>query len=437
MPVPTRDPEATLEAESVFVRFRQALPDVRLHDVTLHDAKGELLFRDQPDSAINVEQVLRDALDALVLGIRYPYLEFPLDAKRATVVLPVWAPDGALAAVAILVLDAAMLDRGIDSCAAFLTSGVRAALNDIGAALSGLEWPAQAPPATTEPEARKPAAPIPQAPQAPRTPQSGAKPAASASSAEGSAEFDRMVAAIRDEALELHVQPLARLRSSARTRRYEVLLRSRAEGSAAAPQALLRAAREHGLESMLDRRVISQLMAWLVRHRSEWKGDLPMFSVNLSAAAICQDHFFKFVDLCVRKAALPAGLIGFEIAESICLEKPGGTQRALETFRAVGCPVVIDDFSMHTDVLPLLTQPGIRLVKLDPRLTIGALGDRMREARVVSIVQAMRVLGMQTVAKRVEDEAEREWLTALGVDFVQSFRFMPPEPIEEFFKKKG
>lgn len=76
-------------------------------------------------------------------------------------------------------------------------------------------------------------------------------------------------------------------------------------------------------------------------------------------------------------------------------------------------------------------------MKLDPRLTIGALGDRMREARVVSIVQAMRVLGMQTVAKRVEDEAEREWLTALGVDFVQSFRFMPPEPMEEFFKKKS
>jgi EAL domain-containing protein (putative c-di-GMP-specific phosphodiesterase class I) len=44
----------------------------------------------------------------------------------------------------------------------------------------------------------------------------------------------------------------------------------------------------------------------------------------------------------------------------------------------------------------------------------------------------MRVLGMHTVAKRVEDETERDWLTALGVDFVQSFRFMPPEPLDEF-----
>ena len=87
---------------------------------------------------------------------------------------------------------------------------------------------------------------------------------------------------------------------------------------------------------------------------------------------------------------------------------------------------------MHTDVLPLLAEPGIRLVKIDPQLTTGALGDRMREARVVSIVQGMRVLGMQTVAKRVEDEAERDWLTALGVDFVQSFRFMPPQPLDDF-----
>jgi EAL domain-containing protein (putative c-di-GMP-specific phosphodiesterase class I) len=435
------DPDATLEAESVFARFGHALPDVQLHDALIHDDKGELLWRDQPASQVNVEQVLRDARDALSLGIRYPYLEFPLDANRTTVVLPAWAPDGTLAAIATLVLDTATLDRTIGSCASFLTPAVRTALKAIGSSLSGLEWPAAAPeprsleetlaetfevlrPELTAPTVSKPAS-------------NKTSTAAPAAPSANSAELDRVVAAIRDEALELHVQPLARLRSSARTRRYEVLLRSRSEGDAVAPQALLRAAREHGLDSMLDRRVLSQLMAWLVRNRALWKGDIPMFSVNLSVTAISETHFFKFVDLCVRKAALPQGLIAFEITEKSCREKPECALRAIETFRGLGCPVVIDDFSMHSDVLPLIAQPGIRLVKLDPQLTIGALGDRMREARVVALVQAMRVLGMQTVAKRVEDEAEREWLTALGVDFVQSFRFMPPEPLEDWGKKKG
>lgn len=432
MPVTPPDPEATLEAESVFSRFRQSLPDVPFHDVTLHDPAGELLFRDRPDAGLTLDPLVRDALDALGLGIRYRFLEFPLDSTRTTVMLPVWSPDGTLAAVATLVVDTAKLDRRSDASGGFLTPAVRAALKAIASALSGLQWPAAASepavPAVLAPSA---ALQVLEGPAEPAAPAS----AAAASQAPSSAEHERAVALIRDEALDLLVQPLARLRSSARTRRYEVLLRSRTEGGTGAPQALLRAAREHGLDSMLDRRVVSQLLAWLVKHRTLWKADPPLFSVNLSAASIAEEHFFRFVDLCMRKAALPAGLIGFEITESACRQKPECASRAIGAFRALGCPVVIDDFSMHSDVLPLLTQPGIRLVKLDPQLTTGALGDRLREARVVAVVQAMRVLGMQSVAKRVEDEAEREWLTALGVDFVQSFRFQPPETLEEFLQK--
>lgn len=443
------DGDTTLEATSVFVRFRNALPKAPFVDVTLHDGAGELLWRDRPDSGVPLEQVLRDALDALVLGIRYPYLELAIEGGRTGVVLPAWAPDGSLAAVGTLILDTATLDRSIDSCASFVTPEVRAALKAIASSLSGLEWPA-APPPAPEPQAdwklEPPAAGTPSAaaPHAPRPPPAPPAPPrasvaatpAPAAAPDNSAEVDRLVAAIRDEALELHVQPLARLRSSARTRRYEVLLRSRAEGDAVAPQALLRGARAHGLDSMLDRRVISQLIAWLVRNRAMWKGEVPMFSVNLSPMAVTEAHFFKFIDLCVRKAALPAGIIGFEIGEQTCRDKPECVQLAIETFNGLSCPVVIDDFTGHSDVLPLLMKPGVKLVKMDAQLTTGALGDRLREAKVVALVQAMRVLGMQTVAKRVEDEGEREWLTALGVDFVQSFRFMPPEPLSEWEKKK-
>ena len=41
-----------------------------------------------------------------------------------------------------------------------------------------------------------------------------------------------------------------------------------------------------------------------------------------------------------------------------------------------------------------------------------------------------RVLGMHTVAKRAELATEHEWLTALGVDFVQSNSLSPAGPIE-------
>ena len=52
------------------------------------------------------------------------------------------------------------------------------------------------------------------------------------------------------------------------------------------------------------------------------------------------------------------------------------------------------------------------------------------QATITAIVQMARVLGMHTVAKRTETPAEQEWLTALGVDFIQSHAMSPPIAIE-------
>jgi EAL domain-containing protein (putative c-di-GMP-specific phosphodiesterase class I) len=41
---------------------------------------------------------------------------------------------------------------------------------------------------------------------------------------------------------------------------------------------------------------------------------------------------------------------------------------------------------------------------------------------------------MHTVAKRTETAAEQEWLTALGVDFVQSNFISPPVTIDSLLK---
>jgi EAL domain-containing protein (putative c-di-GMP-specific phosphodiesterase class I) len=39
-------------------------------------------------------------------------------------------------------------------------------------------------------------------------------------------------------------------------------------------------------------------------------------------------------------------------------------------------------------------------------------------------------MGLQTVAKRVQSGDHSSWLTALGVDFVQSFEVSPPVALD-------
>jgi EAL domain-containing protein (putative c-di-GMP-specific phosphodiesterase class I) len=92
--------------------------------------------------------------------------------------------------------------------------------------------------------------------------------------------------------------------------------------------------------------------------------------------------------------------------------------------------VVIDDFSFDSSVLPLLRSKALRLVKIDPKLTSAALRDKLSQAMVVAIVQAVKVLGIHCAAKRVESQASLQWLTAIGCDLAQGPALSQVLPIE-------
>ena len=96
--------------------------------------------------------------------------------------------------------------------------------------------------------------------------------------------------------------------------------------------------------------------------------------------------------------------------------------------------MVLDDFALRTECFALLRLPGVRYVKLAPEITAKMRTDKLSQAAITAVVQMARVLGMHTVAKRTETDAEHEWLTALGVDFVQSNAKAPPVPIESLAK---
>jgi EAL domain-containing protein (putative c-di-GMP-specific phosphodiesterase class I) len=251
-------------------------------------------------------------------------------------------------------------------------------------------------------------------------------------------EIDRLNAAMRKSPIALHVQRLVPLSKGSQLRRYEVLLRSGSEDAPhTAPHAMLKAAVENGLGSMIDRRVITELISWLVRHPSTWQTNEVMFSVNLTSTALHDEHFIKFIELCLAKSSLPKGTLAFEVDSPTALklaDKIGGVAAALHR---LGCPLVLDDFALRTECFELLRLPGVRYVKLAPEITAKMRTDKVSQAAITGVVQMARVLGMHTVAKHTDTAAEQEWLTALGVDFVQSNALSPPAAIDTLHKAAG
>lgn len=393
--------DAVVRANVWLDQIARSLPHARLQALALYDARGEVLASSTAHLGFDFRPALADALDAFVLGAAQESRTARFDDKTVAVLLAIRDESCALRGVALLGLqELDGSDADPDPAARFLTPTVRETLALIGASMAAIaNMPAAPPPDSTDVRARK-------------------------------VSLDEVYAQIREQEVVLYVQQLVRLRTSEASRRFEVLLRHRAEGEEQSPDELLQTATLHGLTSMIDRRVFGQFVGWLRRNPLAWKRDAPTFSINLSATALLEPHFVGFVETCLTKSGLPPALVGFEVEEWVCREHADAIEHACTVFAKAGAPVTIDNFTLGGIDLPALQSPAVRLVKLDAGITSRALQERSFEAKTVGLVQAAKVLGFQTVAKRVEGGDLHTWLAALGVDFIQSYKTGPLQPLE-------
>jgi EAL domain-containing protein (putative c-di-GMP-specific phosphodiesterase class I) len=215
----------------------------------------------------------------------------------------------------------------------------------------------------------------------------------------------------------LDVQPFSKLRAGGRMRRYEVLPRIPHRDANRAPAAM-------------DGLALQRLLSWLGSNRSAWHLEPTSFSLNLSISTLEDPRFPQHVASCLKANGIAPDNLGFEIAEPLCTQHRAQVERFISLCDKLGCFVVIDDFSFDSTVLPLLRSKALRLVKIDPKLTSAALRDKLSQAMVVAIVQAVKVLGIHCAAKRVESQASLQWLTAIGCDLAQGPALSQVLPIE-------
>ena len=222
-------------------------------------------------------------------------------------------------------------------------------------------------------------------------------------------------AAVNDPNLLLELLPFAKLRAGGQTRRFQVLARS--PNNQRDPAAF-------------DALVLQRLLGWLAAHRASWNSQPTSFTVNLSIATLEDERFAQKIAAALNTHGIAAETIGFEIAEALCTQRRVQVERFITACGKVGSWVVIDDFSFDSQVLTLLRSKALRLVKIDSKLTSSALKDKLSQAMVVATVQASKVLGIHCAAKRVDSQAQLQWLTAIGCDFAQGHALARPQELD-------
>ena len=214
----------------------------------------------------------------------------------------------------------------------------------------------------------------------------------------------------------LDMLPFVKLRSGGRLRRFEVL-----------PTGTARELRD---PAVLDSLTMQRLLAWLGTHRAAWTVEPSSFTLNLSIATLEDEGFLKQVAAGLQSHGIAPDAVGFEIAEPLCTQRRAQVEHFMAGCEKLGCFVVIDDFSFDSAVVPLLRSKALRLVKIDTRLTASALRDKLSQAVVVAVVQAVKVLGMHCAAQQVDSQASLQWLSAVGCDFAQGPMVARQQPLE-------
>jgi EAL domain-containing protein (putative c-di-GMP-specific phosphodiesterase class I) len=458
-PLSTSD-SPLVDFAAVCQKVRAALEPARSHAVSLHNEQGDILFLSEGSMGPDEHNAVHGAIEAFNDPNSAPVVAYDLGDARHAVLVRVINLRRAMVGVVMVVTDSRNVARGATK---LMTPKLQRVLMEFAgmrpdrgppaaavpppkaAALSMAPPPknpspapksngSAAPPAPRSAPAARTQAPKP-SPAAAPPPAPPRSPAAPHAQQSVTPEVERLHAALLKSPIALHVQRLMPLSKGSQLKRYEVLLRSKSDNAPnVAPQAMLKAAVENGLGSMIDRRVITELIGWLVHHPEVWQTNESMFSVNLTKTALHDEHFIKFVELCLAKSSLPKGTVAFELDAPTALTLADKISDVAAALHRLGCPIVLDDFALRTECFALLRLPGVRYVKLAPEITAKMRTDKLSQAAITAVVQMARVLGMHTVAKRTETEAEHEWLTALGVDFVQCNAKAPPVPIETLSK---
>ncbi|TLF52247.1 EAL domain-containing protein [Halomonas urmiana] len=162
--------------------------------------------------------------------------------------------------------------------------------------------------------------------------------------------------------------------------------------------------------------VAAQLRDWLSAGLAP-----PRVAVNLSARQFWQSDLVTQVRELHAAYDLPPGQIGFELTESILLDKQQEAIHTLQALCDLGCRVAIDDFGTGYSSLSYLQELPVTTLKID-RSFIQKLGESRGSSAIVAAVTGLaKELGLRVVAEGVETEAQLQALSRYHVNLIQGF----------------
>jgi diguanylate cyclase (GGDEF)-like protein len=223
--------------------------------------------------------------------------------------------------------------------------------------------------------------------------------------------------------LVLEYQPIVDLADGA-MQNVEALVRWDRAGELVTPGLFLPAAERTGLLTPITYWVVDEA----VRQLARWSAvgmDVDI-SVNVPPAMLdrrLRDRLIRIGE----EHGLRRGAITLELVESAMMDDRRLFGH-LESLRAAGYRIAIDDFGSGHSSLARIAQLPVDVLKIDRSLIAGICDSPREEAIVRAIIATAEALDAAVVAEGIETEGQRAALRNLGVRAGQGYLFARPMP---------
>ncbi|HEB55808.1 MAG TPA: EAL domain-containing protein [Gammaproteobacteria bacterium] len=242
----------------------------------------------------------------------------------------------------------------------------------------------------------------------------------------------RIQTALEQDLLEIFCQRIVPVgRSNEGVGHVEVLVRMIDEnGETIPPGAFIPAAERYNLMSELDRWVINHTFAWLRDNRESMAHMIT--TINISGQSLGDERFLNDLISMLSSYDIAPTSICFEITETAAVGNLSSAVSFIKDLKSLGCKFALDDFGSGMSSFAYLKNLPVDYLKIDGSLVKDIATDVVNFSMVEAINRVGRVMGLQTIAEFVENQAILEKLEEIGVDYAQGFGVARPVSSKHF-----
>lgn len=188
---------------------------------------------------------------------------------------------------------------------------------------------------------------------------------------------------------------------------------------------------DNGLIQILDHFVWEEAAKQIRKWKDEYGVTVPV-SVNVSRMDIYDPRLeIRLLDILKDNGLEPSEYM-LEITESAYSDDSSQLIEVVQSLRARGFKVEMDDFGSGYSSLNMLTMLPVDVLKMDMQFVRNVHTDENSFKLIKLVMEIAEFMNFTVIAEGVENEEQYNLLKQAGCDLIQGYYFSKPVPADEF-----